>query len=396
MSFFKQSLPAVVLLTAIFFLNFLTRTIMAPLLVHLEQAFGLNHTAATGLLAYQSAGLSVSLFCSGILAGYLPHRRVVALSVIGSGLALCLLSLASGIWSARAGFTLVGCATGLYLASGIAMLSDATQKEHWGKAIAIHELAPNLAFVCSPILIETALHFTNWQGAILITGVLCIVGGGLFLRYAKGGNFTGIRPTTHTFPALIALKATWAFAIIATVASVLESSPYNVMPLFLVSERGMNTIEAGSLISISRLITPVLPLAGGWLVDRFHYKPVLFCCLFISAVAMVGVATTHNSLLTISLILQSGMPALMFPAVFAALAHAFTPREQALVLSLTMPFIAGISTGIVPFFLGFCGDTVGFGKGFLVIAFFCLISTLAPRYLTPDYAKLSQPLENKS
>ena len=388
---FRSSLPIVVLLTGMFFLNFITRTVMAPLLVHLEQAFAINHTTATGLLLYQSVGFSISLFFSGIIASYLQHKKVIAVSVIASGSALVLLSFATGLWSARAGFALVGAATGLYLASGIAMLSSVTEKKDWGKAIAVHELAPNLAFVVSPLLIEAALLVTNWQGAIRLTGMLCLLGGLLFVAFARGGDFTGIRPTGRTYPALLGCKAVWAFAAITTLASILETSPYNVMPLFLVDERNMSTASANTLLAMSRAATPLLPLLGGWLVDRFHFRYVLYVCLAASGIVMAGISFAHGSVLTVLLVLQAGLPALMFPAVFAALGNAFAPAQQSLVLSLTMPAIALFSTGIVPLFLGFCGDTVGFGVGFMVIGASCMATLIAPRYMALQYAKLAEP-----
>ena len=60
----------------------------------------------------------------------------------------------------------IGLSAGFYLPSGIVILTDLVSREHWGKAIAFHELAPNLGFITAPLLVEALLGLASWRGAL--------------------------------------------------------------------------------------------------------------------------------------------------------------------------------------------------------------------------------------
>jgi NNP family nitrate/nitrite transporter-like MFS transporter len=71
----------------------------------------------------------------------------------------------------------LGAGAGLYLPSGIATLTGLVAPRHWGKAIAIHELAPNLDFVTAPLLSEALLNWTSWRGVLILFGIGSIAAG---------------------------------------------------------------------------------------------------------------------------------------------------------------------------------------------------------------------------
>ena len=142
---------AILLLTGIFFLNFLSRIILAPLLSTIETDLGLGHGEAGSLFLLISLGYFISLLGSGFVSSRLTHRRTIILSATAIGLALLGISLSKGLWGIRLGLLLLGLAAGLYLPSGISTLTSLVSPKQWGKALAIHELD------FSAILRETAL-----------------------------------------------------------------------------------------------------------------------------------------------------------------------------------------------------------------------------------------------
>ena len=71
----------------------------------------------------------------------------------------------------RLGLFMVGMATGLYLPSAIATLTSLVPSRHWGKALAIHELAPNLSFVAAPVVSEALMVWVSWREVLMLLGV---------------------------------------------------------------------------------------------------------------------------------------------------------------------------------------------------------------------------------
>lgn len=58
--------------------------------------------------------------------------------------------LAQGLYSLGAVCLGLGLAAGLYLPSGVAALTSFVRPRDWGKAVAMHEIAPNGGMVLAP------------------------------------------------------------------------------------------------------------------------------------------------------------------------------------------------------------------------------------------------------
>ena len=161
-SFFVNLKPLLVL-TSIFFVNFTSRIIYAPLLPEIERDLNISHSEAGSLFLMISAGYFISLLCSGWFASGLTHRKTIILSSVVLGLAMIGTAFSRNLWTVRLSLFVLGLAAGLYLPSGIATLTGLISPRHRGKAIAVHELAPILGFAASPLLSELVLMRFSWQ-----------------------------------------------------------------------------------------------------------------------------------------------------------------------------------------------------------------------------------------
>lgn len=370
---FKKALPWLIVISVMFFLVNLCRMLLSPLLVPIELDLHLSHTQATGLLMFTSFGAGTSLFCNGFISSRIPHRQVIPISAGGYGIALLLLSSAGSLLQIRLGYLLCGLAGGLYFPSGMATLATLTHRDNWGKAVAVHEMAPNLAFICAPLLAEATLHFTDWRGSMRVMACMTIAGAILFMRFGKGGHACGEPPNMQTLPRLARRKETWMFMVLIGVGIALEFGPYSVLPLFLINERSMSRTDANTLLAYSRLVTPLLALAGGWLCKWVGDRVLLLCGFTASTVLLFSIGSVSGPLLIMVIFMQANLPAVMFPAIFKLFADSFPAREQSLVLSMTLPVVVFLTVGGVPTLLGFCGDRGGFGIGFALIGFLCLL-----------------------
>src|ERR1044071_9759342 len=181
----------------IFFINFCGRMILAPLLPTIEKELGISHGRAGSFFFLMSAGYVLGLLCSGFLAALITHKITIVVSSTGVGLALLAISFANTLWGISAALLMLGFAAGLYIPSAIAAITARIQQPRWGTAIAIHELAPNLAFFAAPFIAELFLRTSTWRSAVAALGLASLFIGYLYYRFAGSGNFPGAPPAAN-------------------------------------------------------------------------------------------------------------------------------------------------------------------------------------------------------
>ena len=205
-SFFSQLGP-ILFLTTIFFLNFIGRIVFAPLMPSIERDLCLDHTEAGSIFFLISSGYFISILSSGFLSCRLSHRRTIIVSALSVGMVLICTSFSNSLWSIRLSLLFLGLAAGIYLPSGITTLTSLVSVKHWGKAVAIHELAPNLGFVVAPLLSELFMIWFSWRGVILFLGTGSILIGIAFAFFGRGGEFLGETPNFRSLKTLFAEPA---------------------------------------------------------------------------------------------------------------------------------------------------------------------------------------------
>ena len=143
-------------LAAIFFFNFLARIILSPLMPVIEADLKLDHGQAGVLFMVLAVGYFVALMASGYVSSRLQHNRTIVVSALAMGLALLGTSCSQDLGGVCMGMLMVGMTAGFYFPSGMATITSLFEPKHWGRAIGVHELAPNLAFISAPLLVGTA------------------------------------------------------------------------------------------------------------------------------------------------------------------------------------------------------------------------------------------------
>jgi NNP family nitrate/nitrite transporter-like MFS transporter len=378
---FRSQIAPILLLAAIFLLNFLSRVILAPLLPTIERDLGVGHGEAGSLFLLISVGYFISLLSSGFIASRLMHYRTIILSASAIGLALVTISFSDGHPGVLLGLVLVGLSAGLYLPSGISTLTSLVAPQQWGKAIAIHELAPNLGFVLAPLISEAMLKWFSWRGILAVMGLASIAAGMAFARFGQGGRFPGAAPSAASFQNILAKPAFWIMTILFSLGITGSLGVYTMLPLYLVAERGLDQYSANILVAISRISGLAMAFLAGWATDRFGAKKIMAAVFLLtgSMTVLLGLAKGHW--LVIIVFLQPMLAVCFFPSGFAALACIGPPSSRNVAVSLAIPLAFLIGAGGIPTGIGIMGDCANFALGFslaggLILAGFVLALTL--------------------
>ena len=364
---FRSKIGPILLLSQIFLLNFLGRVILAPLLPTIERDLAVGHGEAGSLFLLISLGYFISLLGSGFVASWLMHYRTIILSASAIGLALVAISFSDSQPGVLLGLVLLGLSAGLYLPSGSSTLTSLGEPNQWGKAIAIHELAPNLGFVLAPLISAALLRWFSWRGILAVMGVASIAAGVAFARFGKGGRFPGAAPSAASFQNILTKPAFWVMTTLFSLGITGSLGVYAMLPLYLVAERGLDQYSANILVAISRVSGLGMAFLAGWATDRFGAKRIMAAVLILTGSMTVLLGVAKGYWIVIIVFLQPMLAVCFFPAGFAALSRIGPPSSRNVAVSLAIPLAFLIGAGSIPTGIGIIGDFAHFALGFALV-----------------------------
>jgi NNP family nitrate/nitrite transporter-like MFS transporter len=385
---FGAQLGPVFFLTAMFLLNFVSRIILSPLLPAIEEELAISHSQAGFFFFSISGGYVAGLLSSGVLTSRSTHRLAIVLSIAGVGVAMLVIAAATNSVIMRCGLIGVGFAAGLYLPSAIATITSLVDKRHWGKAIAVHELAPNLAFFISPFIAELFLKWSSWRTALSVLGALSILASMSFGRFGRGGDFPGESPLSGAFATLVRTPAFWLMVILFGLGVSSTIGVYAMLPLYLVAERRMEPSWANTVVAFSRAPSPILGLFGGWASDTLGAKQTIVVSLGFTGFLTLFVGLTPDRWLSPVILFQPLLAVWFFPAAFAVIALITPAKARNLAVAFSVPLGFLIGGGVIPTFIGAMGDAGAFTTGFVMTgALIALGGVLAPLLRLPEPIK---------
>ena len=378
---FRSQLIPLFLIASIFLLNFTSRIVFAPLLPTIESNLGLSHGSAGSLFLFLSLGYFLSLLGSGHISSRISHKKTIAVSAIAVGTALSAVSFSKSLIAVRCCVFLLGISAGTYLPSGITTVTSLVNPKHWGKAVAIHELAPNLSFILTPLLVEILLRWLFWRHILLLIGLGSVMVGIVFARFGKGGDFLGETPNLSAIKTIIKTPNFWILIFLFSLAITSTLGIYNMLPLYLVAEHGVSQEWANTLVGISRISTLGMAFLAGLATDRLGPKTIMLCVFFVTGIltVLLGIVSTYWVIIVV--FFQPVLAVCFYPAGFSALSSISTPENRNVAISLTIPIAFVLGGGAVPALIGTLADLGYFSwgislSGILIMTGFFLSSFL--------------------
>ena len=368
-------------LVGIFFLNFMSRIVLSPLLPTVERDLKIGHEEAGSLFFIISFGYCLMLLASSFVSSRLNHRRTILFSALAVGGALLLVGLSHQHWMVLLGLFTLGLAAGLYLPSGMATLTELVNPRDWGKAISIHEMAPNLSFVMAPLIAEMLLRWFSWQGIFSLFGIFSILTGILFSIFGKGGRFCGEPLNVSTLRTILKERSFWIMMALFSLGIGGTFGMFAMFPLYLISEKGMDQAWANTLVGLSRISPVGVAILSGWVTDRLGPKRALKAIFLANGIAVMLLGMASGSWIVVLIFLQPMLASSFFPPGFAALSRIGGPKFKSIGVSLTMPISFLLGGGAIPAMIGLIGQVRSFSAGFIILGGILLGGAILVRYL---------------
>lgn len=378
---FRSCLGRLFLLTLLFFMNFMARIVQAPLMPAIEKDLHITHAEAGSLFFILSVGYFIALMGSGFVSARITHRRTMVLSIACTGMALIATAASESLWGLRAGLFLIGLSTGIYLPSAIAAITGFVSPRHWGKAIAIHEVAPSLAFVLAPLFAEALLVLYPWKIVMAVLGVGALLSGAIFLRFGRMGAFAGEAPNIRSVVALGRQPSYWLMILLFGFGISGSLGIYTMLPLFLVSAHGLERDFANTLLALSRIPGVLAAFGSGWFTDRIGPKRTILIILALNGLLTMALGVAPTAWLAYLVFIQSAIAVCFFPAGFAAISLVAPAGARNIAVSMVTSFGFMIGAGALPALIGWIGTLHSFSAGFLLVGGLIVAGGLVSRML---------------
>jgi len=378
---FLSQVGPILFLVGIFFVNFLSRVILSPLMPTVETDLGIGHDEAGSFFFFTTLGYCLGLLFSGFVSSRLKHRGAIILSSFAVGGSLLLISMIRDPWGIRFGLLVLGLGAGFYLPSGISTLTSLVSQHHWGKAIAVHELAPNLGFIFAPVLVEVLSGWCSWQGILMVVGVASFVAGATYFFYGKGGDFSGHPPDLKIVKRILKEPSFLLMMFFFSLGVGASFGVYSMIPLYLVSEKGMDRGWANTMLALSRVSTLGTAFIAGWLTDRLGVRKTLKIVFLTCGIMTALLGVVPASYIALIIFLQPALATAFFPAGFAALGKIGSPPMKNVAVSLTVPMGFLLGGGAFTAGLGLAGEAGLFYLGFILFGGIIAAGVLLVPYL---------------
>jgi NNP family nitrate/nitrite transporter-like MFS transporter len=360
-----MNIPFLLLFWSLWFLNFSTRTVLSPLMPIFEKDLHISHALAGSIFLFMAVGYTSSLLVSNWITPRIGFKRSIAVGFVVLIVALASLVLTKTYWGLGAAVFVLGFGGGLYLPCALPLLTSTIPSDLWGKTIAFHETAPTFSLLIIPLIAAAALRFLDWTVLIGVLGGLCLVMTIVFLVRAPDP-----RPKeeeTSPFSRVLRRRDFWVMATLWSFAAAGGLGLYNLIPLFLVNEKGLSLDLANSIFGFSRIGGLVVTFLAGFLIDRIGVKRVVLLSLLGSGFSITGIALADAfPLLAAMLVCQATFMPVFFPAGLVAISKLTTFSDRSAFAGATVAIGIVFGTGITPTLLGAVADIWSFQAGMLV------------------------------
>ena len=377
----RAQIAPIVFLVALFFLNFLSRIILSPLTPAIEKDMGLGHGEVGSFFLLITIGYFVSLVGSGFISSRISHRLTIAVSSMAIGLVMFGVCFAETVWGIRACMLALGLVTGIYLPSGIATITNLVNPRQWGRALAIHELAPNLGFVLAPLVAEIVMIWFSWRCVMAAIGFASILTGIFFILFGRGGEFANEKPSLDSVRSLLRKPSFWVMVALFSLGISSTIGIYSMLPLYLVADHEIFRVHANTIVAISRVSTIFIVFIGGWAADRFGATRTMSILFLLTGIMTLFLGLVNTSWIKLIVILQPVFAVCFFPVGFALLSAIVPPQSRGLAVSLAIPVGFVIGAGLVPMSIGVLGDAGQFKLGFVILGIFILSGSILLRFV---------------
>ncbi|MEY7848698.1 MFS transporter [Natrarchaeobius sp. A-rgal3] len=353
--------------TLAFFATMVGRVAISPIVPSITNEFTVSNTLIGASLTGMWLSYALVQYPSGILATRYGERRIILLSIGGTGIACLVIATAPHFAIFFGGTVLLGAITGLHFSVATAMITRSFDRI--GTPIAIHNAGGPIAGLCTPIAVSWIAVRYGWRPAIAATGFVAVV---VFVLFAASVRSNGPRSPDLSLAKQFRLRPLFAVlsrppiaftSVVAILAEFVWNALISFLPTFLIVYRGYSPTESGVLFALYFLTLGTLQIGVGSLSDRYGRNVATGTCMIAAIaglailLALPGIAAAVTGIVLLGF--GMGWGASVFPQFMDHLSE--SERETGFGLVRTVYLVIASSGSLA---LGILADQFGWGVSF--------------------------------
>jgi len=362
---FRDKMWMTVSLAGLYFLAFVTRVLFGPLMPEIEKELGFSHAQAGHMFFVLSFGFMLAPVCSGLISSRIDHLGALKISAWLLGFALLPFGFIDSIPALTICLLIAGFAGSLHLPSAVATITAEIQKSDWGKGLGVHQCAPPLAFILAPIMVAVCLQWGSWRQILVSWGGLAIVAALLFTILGRGGEFPGRVLSLGNIKQVVRIRSFWIMVVVFSLAMAGNSGIVAMLPLFFVSERGMELSSANTIIGLSQISGLLVVFVAGMVADKIGARKFMGITMTVTAFLTILIGWAQGPLLLVALFIQPAVLTAFFPAAFAALSRIAPPSLRSVTSAMGPPISFLLGAGLIPVVIGQMAQSYSLGAGII-------------------------------
>lgn len=339
----------------------------------------MDYREASSFFVTASLGFVAGLLASGFVAQRIGHYGTILGSTAMAGAALLSVMAVQDPGSFHLVMAVVGFANGLYPGSGVTSVTAVVPEHHRGKAIAIHESGPNLAFILAPLVSAALAPFLGWRIIFMLAGIAALLAAAAFSVFGERNPGPAEAPNFHNLRLVAKNRTYWIVVVLFALAASCAIGVYAVLPTFLVVHHGLTETTVNTLVGLSRTSGFVAILGAGFLSDRFGFRRIAAIVLVFSGIMTAGIGLASGSLLVAVVFLQPLFIQSFFPLGITAVAAITPAAARNLGVIIPIVFANFIGSGVTPRVFGALADVDLFAAGFVGLGVLLLVATTTLR-----------------
>lgn len=336
-------------------ISYVDRTAITYAATHIASDFHLSPASLGVLLSSFYVGYSIMQIPGGWLSDRFGSGRVVLVSILLWSLFTSMTGLAWSLASLIVIRFLFGIAEGAFPAASMKGVAESfTAKERPTKASIL--ISSNYTgSMLAPLLITPLLLAFHWRTVFHIIAVLGIVFAVLYamvyrrqLREQKAQAITMQPINKEALMELLRSGVMWKLVLVWFALSLVNKGLDSWMPIYLMTERGLNLKTVGILMPLPFVLAAVSAAVGGWVMLRWfngRENILLFSTAALTACCVYGMyqSTTITGLI-----------------VFQCAAYFFKSFVMSTCMSLPSKILPAHQVGTAAGMVNFGGQTAGF------------------------------------
>ncbi len=351
-----------------------------PLLPLIRDAFDLDYTRSGLLLSAFSLTYGFVQLPMAAISDRLSKRRIIAVGLIGTGMACMGAGLATDYAHILLALLLLGVAGSTYHAPASAFLSETYGKASRGKFLGIHIIGGTAGLTAAPVVAVLVTSATgSWRAALMVMALPVIVSGVLVWLMARSQETANVRVATgepqspFDYRGLIGTMG--LLVIVALLTQMLIAGMNSFLPLYLVDNFSAPQEQAGLIMAVVYGAGVLGAPVGGAISDRFGRKPVIMISVVSVGPLIFLVTRMPLGPILIGVIFLYGLfQVFRLPAMESLIADEVPVQRRATVLG-GYNLLAQQTTGITTPAFGWLLDQYGPNQGFAALAIVALASS---------------------